>query len=124
MVRAVAEWLGKTADTAIPRRVRDRVRDRDGNACKGCSRPLGNERAECDHVRSLINGGENREGNLQTLCQWCHGKKTKSDVAIKSKSYKRRVRHRGEHRAKQPFKGWRLMDGTAKRNPKLERRQP
>ena len=95
MTRAVPEWIGKTDSTPAPPRVRDRVRERDGNVCRGCSRQLREERAECDHVVAVINGGKNRESNLQTLCLWCHASKTRCDVAEKSKTYRVRSKHRG-----------------------------
>jgi 5-methylcytosine-specific restriction protein A len=95
MPRTVAEWIGKNDDTRVPDRVRDRVRLRDGNACRSCGRDLGAENAECDHFVAIINGGENRESNLRTLCVFCHKKKTKADSAKKFASYKRRKRHYG-----------------------------
>jgi len=123
MTRSVPEWIGKTDDTPVPPRVAERVRlGRDGNRCQCCGRKLHNERADCDHIEAIINGGENRENNLQTLCVWCHVLKTKEDLRIKVKSFRRRQRHYGADRAKKPIEGWRKFDGTPVRNPKLRGR--
>jgi 5-methylcytosine-specific restriction protein A len=122
MSRSVPEWRGATPDTPVPHRVRVRVRVLGGNACANCKRDLAAEPAECDHIIALINGGENRESNLQALCEWCHKPKTVFDVAEKSRAYKRRKRHYGLRKAKSPFKGWRKFSGEAVRNPKAMRR--
>lgn len=95
MSRSLPEWIGKTPDTPIPPRVQDRVRERCGNACKGCTRPLRNENGHIDHIIALINDGEHREDNMQLLCEWCHASKTAQDVAMKSRSARVRQRHRG-----------------------------
>ena len=96
MSRTVEEWIGKDDNEAIPRRVRVRVFLASDGQCKACRRPLRPGDAwECDHKIAIINGGPNRESNLQVLCEWCHKPKTVFDVAEKSKTYKRRARHLG-----------------------------
>jgi 5-methylcytosine-specific restriction enzyme A len=89
MARSVPEWIGKTDDEPVPNRVRIRVCDRDGWKCCGCGRPMWEgTRINTDHKIALTNGGENRESNLQTLCDWCHKEKTAGDVAQKSRTYR------------------------------------
>ena len=44
---------------------------------------------------ALINGGENRERNLDVTCDWCLPEKNAADAAIKSKNYRVRKRHLG-----------------------------
>lgn len=96
MSRAVPEWIGATPDTAIPPRVRVRVFDRAGKACQMCSRPIrGGDGWQADHIVALKNGGENREANLQCLCEWCHKAKTAGDVAEKSRVYRKRAKDLG-----------------------------
>lgn len=96
MTRAVEEWIGKTDDTPIPARVRLRVFERCKGLCGSCQRKLyPGDRWDCDHRVALINGGQNREGNLRLLCAWCHKSKTRQDVAIKSKTYRVRSKHLG-----------------------------
>src|SRR5271154_2454692 len=96
MSRTVPEWFGKTDDAAPPPRVRLRVFDKFGQRCAGCGLSLIGKRWTCDHTKALINGGENRETNLQPLGDGCCNKeKNKVDVAIKSKNYRRRAKHVG-----------------------------
>lgn len=52
--------------------VRQRIFDRDGWACKRC---MATERLSIDHVVSVINGGDDSDGNLQTLCRRCNSSK-------------------------------------------------
>ena len=95
-MRSVAEWVGKNDDTAIPPRVCVRIFERAGRKCECCGRPIvGKLRAQYDHKTALVNGGENRESNLQVLCHECHGEKTKQDVAIKARVYVRKKRVAG-----------------------------
>ncbi len=120
MSRSVPEWIGKTDDQPVPPRVRLRVLERFGKRCGGCGLSLIAKRWTCDHATALINGGENRESNLQPLGDdCCNKKKNRADVATKSKSYGSRSRHLGARRAKHPIQGWRRFDGTPVRNPKL-----
>lgn len=123
MSRALPEWIGRTDDTPVPPRVRLRVRDRAGGKCQGlCARPFDRCKSlHIDHIRALILGGENRETNLQLLCEWCHANKTRADVALKSHSYKRRATHAGIKRRKVMIRGWRRFSGEPVRNPKLRR---
>lgn len=97
MSRTVKEWIAKNDDEKIPTRVQDRIYSRcDGRCCECGVRVVGKIRPAFDHIRALINGGQHRESNLQLLCkQPCHAEKTKRDVAEKSVSYRKRVKHLG-----------------------------
>lgn len=96
MSRAVSEWIGKTDDDPIPPRVRIRVFERASKRCQDCGRSLhGGDRWEADHIVAIINGGENREQNLQCLCAWCHKSKSSIDVAEKSMVNRKRSKHLG-----------------------------
>lgn len=94
--RTVPEWIGKTPDSKIPDRVKDRIALKAAGCCQKCQReirpPL---RAEFDHVIPLILGGEHRETNLQLLCNECHKAKTALDVKLKAKVARVRKRHLG-----------------------------
>ena len=122
MARSVAEWRGRTPDSAIPLRVRLRVWERGIGHCEECGRKImTGEKWEIDHRKALINGGENREGNLAIVCLWCHRAKTRADVAEKSRTYKRRASHIGVKRKRPSFATNRdgpyrkKMDGTTVR---------
>ncbi|MDE2472825.1 MAG: HNH endonuclease [Bradyrhizobium sp.] len=96
MSRSVAEWIGKNDDAVPPPRVRLRVFEKFNQHCAGCGLPLIGKRWTCDHIKALINDGENRESNLQPLGDaCCNPKKNAADMALKSKSYRVRRRHAG-----------------------------
>lgn len=122
--RTVNDWCGATPDTAVPDRVRLRVFEKNGGCCQICQRKLyPGDKWICDHKQAIINGGQNQEGNLQTICDWCDKRvKTPADVAEKSRSYQRRLSHAGIKRKKQPFGGWRKFDGSPVRNPRAVQR--
>lgn len=105
--RSVDEWIGKTPETAIPPRVKDRLKLAAGNCCEKCRGPLSAQNPpEFDHRISLVNGGENRESNIQVLHRDCHRGKTKQDVAIKSKDARVRGKHFNTAPKKQKIGGW------------------
>lgn len=90
------EWVGKTDDTAIPSRVKVRVFTKYNGSCAWCLNRIGGKLLpRYDHTLSLINGGENRESNLQLLCNWCHDDKTVVDVRLKSVIYHKKAKHIG-----------------------------
>lgn len=97
MSRSVAEWIGKTDNTKAPPRVCQRVFDRDKGICHFCGQPIHPGQAvETDHIKALINGGENREGNLAPIHKkTCHKVKTAADVAEKAKVAAVRKKHTG-----------------------------
>jgi 5-methylcytosine-specific restriction endonuclease McrA len=118
MPRSTEEWIGATDDTPIPARVKIRVFGRFNGKCANCFRIVRGVRDYVyDHITALINGGANRESNLQLLCHECHDLKTKSDVREKSVIYNKRIRRMGFKRKKliPGSKGSgvrRRMDGT------------
>ncbi len=96
MARELDEWIGRTHDSAIPPRVRDRIYEKFGGICQHCTLPIkGKLRPTIDHTVALINGGENRENNMSLLCVPCHQRKTKADVGEKSTVYRKRLKDRG-----------------------------
>lgn len=113
MPRTVAEWIGKTDDSAIPPRVRDRVCLRYNDHCIICVRKIGGKlRAELDHITPLILGGQHRESNLRLVCNECHKVKTAFDVKLKAKVARVRKRHLGLKKPR-TITRWRKFDGTA-----------
>lgn len=123
MSRTVKEWIGKTDDTPVPPRVRLRVFEKFHKHCASCGLSLQGKRWTCDHVKALINGGENRESNLQPLGDLCCNKdKNKSDVAEKSAVYGKKLFNAGIRKNKgRPMPGTRAsglrkrMDGRVER---------
>lgn len=96
MARATDEWRGKTDDTPAPPRVRVRVFDRCEGRCGQCGRRIAaGEKWTLEHLKALINGGENRESNMGVTCDWCLPAKNAADVAEKSRVYQKRAKHIG-----------------------------
>jgi 5-methylcytosine-specific restriction protein A len=113
MTRALAEWIGKTADSAVPPRVRLRIFQRFDGCCQcGCGRKIAvGERWDCEDAVALVNGGERRESNLRPFLTEHHKPKTADDVAIKSKTYRMARRHAGVKRPR-TITRWRRFDKT------------
>lgn len=119
MSRSVPEWIGKTDDSAVPQRVQLRIFERQDGKCAltGHKFRPGDKR-ELDHKIALVNGGENRESNLQWVLASAHAQKTRQDVAQKSKDRRVRAKHLGIHKPKSTLPGSkgsrfkRKIDGT------------
>ena len=110
-MRQVPEWQGKNDDSSIPPRVKVRVFERARGRCVLCTLEIrGKLRPAYDHCVALINGGENREGNLQLLCVPCHAEKTGADVAEKSAVARKRTRAIGIKRPR-TITRWRKFNG-------------
>jgi 5-methylcytosine-specific restriction endonuclease McrA len=119
-MRSVPEWIGKTDDHRAPGKVRQRIFDRD-NHCHlcGCEIQTG-QKWDLDHVKALINGGENRESNLRPSHRKCHKEKTARDVAEKAKVAAIRQKHIGARTA--PAK--KMQGPSFPRSAKAAHRQP
>lgn len=103
-MRSNEEWVGKTDDTPVPPRVRDRVFLAKGGRCHKCTRKIrAGETWTCEHVIALINGGKNAERNLDLTCCNCLPAKNAEDLAEKSKIYAIRSKHLGLSKPKKPF---------------------
>jgi 5-methylcytosine-specific restriction enzyme A len=106
-MRSVPDWVGKTADTPVPPRVRIRVFERHKGRChiSGWKIQPGDE-WDCDHVIALINwsgeGHGNCESNLAPALRGKHREKTAQDVKAKSKVARIRAKHIGA-KVKKPW---------------------
>lgn len=118
------EWIGKTDDEAIPVRVKLRILDKFGKRCVHCTLMVGASlKPAFDHIKALINGGENREGNLQLLCVPCHKVKTRADVGEKRIDNRVRASHLGIKKTKgRPMPGSRASGIKMKIGGGWERR--
>jgi 5-methylcytosine-specific restriction protein A len=105
-MRTVKEWIGKNDDSAIPPRVKVRVRDRFNGLCQLCGFPA--IKPHFDHIIALCNGGQNRESNLRPVCRPCHAEKTNADVKIKAKVARIAKKHMGIRRAGRTMPGRRF----------------
>lgn len=88
MPRTVKEWIAKHDDQAIPCAVKRRKFQEAYGCCQGpCHRQLDpSDSWDLDHIKRLADGGENRESNLQVLCDWCHAKKTSFENSMGAKA--------------------------------------
>ena len=124
MTRAVTEWIGRSDDAKIPDRVLLRVfLAFDGRCQCGCGRRIvSGERWQCDHKVALINGGKHRESNLQPVLTEHHKNKTRDDVAIKAKTYRKRKAHYGIRKSRNPMPGSRASGWRRRMDGRVERR--
>lgn len=96
MTRSVDEWIGKTDDDPIPKRVQLRIFERAKGKCASCGRSLRPGHFDFDHIRALSLGGQHKESNIHPLCKSpCHKAKTAEDVHQKSINYRKRIKHHG-----------------------------
>lgn len=102
MPREVPEWIGKTDDSRPPPRVRVRVFERHDGRCYLTGRKIRpGDKWDLEHIKALINGGQNRESNMApALAGAVHQEKTSRDVAEKAKVYAVKSKHIGASRPK------------------------
>lgn len=101
--RSVPEWIGKTADTPIPRRVKLRNFAEHGGICHISGRKIGPaDEWDSEHVIALVNWNPtpeaphgNRESNLRPALKAPHKEKTARDIAEKAKVERIRMKHLG-----------------------------
>jgi 5-methylcytosine-specific restriction enzyme A len=82
--RKIPEWKGKTADTVIPDRVRDRVTSTFENRCYLSTILITTTRPEMEHVIPLSEDGDNHEYNLRPVLPAEH--KIKSAIETKRRA--------------------------------------
>jgi len=129
MGRSAPEWIGATADTAIPARVKLRVFEREDGFCHISGRKIRpGEAWDAEHVIALCNWlptpdapHGNRESNLKPALASKHPEKTARDVAEKATVARKRSKHLSIMKASRPMpgskaSGWkRRMDGSVER---------
>lgn len=94
MARSVKEWVGPNDDAMPPPRVRLRIYDRAGGTCHICNLPIKpGETWHADHVKALIEGGENRETNLAPAHAHCNLAKANGEKTRKAKVARTRKKH-------------------------------
>lgn len=105
MPRTVKEWIGKSDDAKVPPRVRLRIYDRAGGICHICKLPIKQgETWHADHVKALIEGGENREQNLAPAHAVCNLAKANGEKTRKAKVARTRKKNVGITRPKQSIR--------------------
>ena len=95
-MRTVTEWVGKTDDSKIPDRAKDRIVERQGGLCAISGVKFGpGIKPQFDHKTPLWLGGKHCESNLQAITEDEHKKKTAAEAAIRSKVNSQRKKHIG-----------------------------
>jgi 5-methylcytosine-specific restriction endonuclease McrA len=104
MPRSVPEWIGRTADSKIPDRVKLRIWDREDGRCYLTGRKImpGDEH-DFEHVIAIAlwtgEGHGNRESNIRLALKEPHKGKTREDRQQKAKSDRVRKKHLGIRKA-------------------------
>ena len=96
--RSTEEWIGVTADTPIPEYVRIRVFERYGGKCYLTGKRLMPGEYDIDHIKSLKNGGQNRESNLAPIWRKRHREKTAQENSEGAKADRIKAKHFGQKR--------------------------
>lgn len=123
--RSSKEWIGKTADSMPPPRVRLRIFERAGGVCHISGRKIEpGDLWDVEHVVRLADGGENRESNLRPALRDKHLVKTAAENAAGAIVRKKRGKHIGAKTApvqKIPSAPMPISERTAARkaSPKL-----
>lgn len=101
--RNIKEWVGRNDDAMPPRSVFDRLwAKQDGkDAISGVEFKPG-DKVVRDHIVPLIDGGENREGNLQLITEQTHKIKTAKEALARAEYRSKRANHRGYELESQP----------------------
>lgn len=104
MARSVPEWIGKTDDSKPPPHVRLRIFEAHGGRCHITGRKImAGDAWDLDHIKAIINGGENRESNMAPALRDKHREKTAKDVAEKAKVARIKAKHLGIHKPRSPL---------------------
>lgn len=99
--RAIKEWIGKTADTPVPEKVKLRVLLRYKRRCHWTGALIRGGNWDCDHVIALVNGGQNKESNLAPILRGKpHVEKTAEDRDEADKVRRIREKHYGLKKSK------------------------
>lgn len=121
-MRSVPEWVGKTDDAAIPKRVKLRIFERCGGKCglTGAKIMVG-DAYDFDHIKALWEGGEHREFNLHPVLRAPHRIKSAADQTRQAKADRTRFKHI-TRRDQWPSKGPKLRGrGFSRRWSTVER---
>ena len=96
MARDLPDWKGKNDNVMPPPRVKERIRERQGNLCALTGVPLApGTKVEYDHITPLWLGGINAESNIQAVTHAAHKAKTKAEATVRAKCNRTRKKHMG-----------------------------
>lgn len=103
MARSVKEWVGRNDDAMPTKAVFDRLYAKQGGKDAMTGIPFAPGDKICrDHIVPLIDGGENRESNLQLITEKQHKLKTAHEAMERAKTRAKQHAHRSYVTAPQP----------------------
>lgn len=105
-MRTVAEWIGKTDDSAAPQSVKLRIFARCEGRCglSGVKIQVG-DAYDFDHIKAIWEGGKNRESNLHIVLRARHREKSAADQSRQAKADRVRAKFLGLYpKSKHPLK--------------------
>lgn len=89
------EWVGRTPEAMPGQTVLLRLYTKQNGICAcGCGQVmnLNRDKVDCDHIIALIDGGGNRESNLQLLLHPCHKAKTSAEATARSEGRRHKAK--------------------------------
>jgi len=100
--RSVPEWIGRTPDSEPPPHVVRRIFDTHNGRCHitHCEIDPVRDEWHVEHVKSLRNGGQNRETNMAPAIIQAHLEKTAAENSAGAKADRIREKHLGLHKRK------------------------
>lgn len=107
--RSVPEWVATHPDQEIPKRVKARIFAAYGGKCGLTGKRLAPGEVDYDHIKSLRDGGEHRELNLQPVWRKAHREKTAQENSDGAKADRIHAKHFGyfpESKAKLKGRGF------------------
>lgn len=96
-MRAVTEWRGKNDGAMPPPTVRLRIFNTHGGVCHLCGLKINGFREAWDasHVKSIWDGGENRETNLAPAHKKCHRAHTDREATERADANRKAMKAMG-----------------------------
>ncbi len=103
MPRKLPPWIGRTADTPVPDRVKARIRAKQEGKCAITGLELKPGHIHYDHILALADGGANSEANLQAVGVEPHKEKSALEAAVRAKVNAIAKKHFDGKKAKRPI---------------------
>lgn len=95
-MRQVKEWKGRTDDAMPPPMVRLRIFENAGGICHLCETKIhAVQKWHASHLKSIWDGGENREKNIAPAHEKCHQRHTAQERSEQCAAKQKKAKHLG-----------------------------
>jgi 5-methylcytosine-specific restriction protein A len=102
-MRTVKEWVGRTDNAMPPPTVRLRIFEHAGGICHLCECKIQvGQKWHASHIKSIWDGGENRESNIAPAHVKCHQAHTAKEKTEQAEANQRAMKHLGIKTRKGP----------------------